>query len=219
MGAFLFFGVYVFNACLVYRIDALQKFCPWSALTSQMHGERFRYHELCDTCVRSSAPSEHALFRNTVACRPCCAHYPAKCLAVAWCHSCWLMRAFARRTLLSYPSWTCFGFRFAACRWHLPCLKVMHYVTPVSVTLHVIHAPPTSVLRHLTVFPVDLPPLTLCMAMWHACVALSWLCDDTDDRDMSVIWCNPKSGNIILRDTCYYLIFWNLIINSLYLLH
>ena len=40
-----------------------------------------------------------------------------------------------------------------------PAVKVLPYVTPVSVTLHLIHAPPTSVLRHLTVFPVDLPSL------------------------------------------------------------
>lgn len=184
-----------------------------------MHGERFPHHELCDTCVRFSAPSDHAL--HTVACRSCCAHYPAKCLAVGrnLKHSCCLMRAFARRTLISYPSWTCLGVRFAACRWHLPAFKVLHYVTPVSVTLHVLRAPPTSVLRHLTVFPVDLPSLTLCMAMWHAYVALSWLCDDTDDQNVFVVWCNPSSVNVILRDTCYYRIFWNLLINSLYLLH
>jgi len=121
-----------------------------------------------------------------------------------------------------HPKWTSLDNLVLACRQHLSVPKVMQHID-TYVALQVLHAsPPTGdecssvwrrptsrakneIILHtstFTIFIVGLPSL-----MWHAYVALSWLRDDTDDPDVSVIWWNPRTDCAISRETPRYLIF------------
>jgi len=123
-----------------------------------------------------------------------------------------------------HPKWTSLDNRVPACRQHPPVPKIMQHVDTcvcsitratcisthwrwmfISVT-QAYFTRKNEIILHtstFTIFTVCLPSL-----MWHAYVALSWLQDNTDDLDVSVIWWNPRTDCAISLETPCYLIFW-----------